>query len=59
MNVGQRINWIRSMGSLIDLWPKGKAGVEARWVQNIDTLYLLIYGTDSRFDWVLHFLPGW
>ena len=59
MTIGQTINWIRSQGSKIDLWPKGSAGVEARWIVDGDTLYVLIYGTDSRFDWILHFLPGW
>jgi len=59
MTIGQTINWIRSQGSKIDLWPKGSAGVEARWITDGDTLYVLIYGTDSRFDWILHFLPGW
>jgi len=59
MTIGQRINWIRSQGSKIDLWPKGRAGVEAHWIIDGDTLYVLIYGTDSRFDWILHFLPGW
>ena len=59
MTIGQTINWIRSQGSKIDLWPKGSAGVEARWIIDGDTLYVLIYGTDSRFDWILHFLPGW
>jgi len=59
MTIGQIINWIRAQGSKIDLWPKGSAGVEARWIVDGDTLYVLIYGTDSRFDWILHFLPGW
>jgi len=59
MTIGQTINWIRSQGSKIDLWPKGSPGVEARWIVDGDTLYVLIYGTDSRFDWILHFLPGW
>jgi len=59
MTVGQKINWVRSQGSKIDLWPKGSAGVEAKYVIDDSILYLLIYGTDSRFDWILHFLPGW
>ena len=59
MTIGQTINWIRSQGSKIDLWPKGSPGVEACWIIDGDTLYVLIYGTDSRFDWILHFLPGW
>jgi len=59
MTIGQTINLIRSQGYKIDLWPKGSPGVEARWIVDNDTLYVLIYGTDSRFDWILHFLPKW
>ena len=46
------------MWNKIDLWPSGKAGIEARWrVENGD-LYCFIGGSDHWVDWIHHFLPG-
>jgi pimeloyl-ACP methyl ester carboxylesterase len=48
---------------MIDLAPKGKAGVEARYRIHKDgdrkVFFLFIKGSDSSFDWFLHILPTW
>lgn len=49
----------RKAGMKIDLFPVGKAGVEAKAFVDDDGLFVFVYGTDHRFDWILHFLPGW
>ncbi len=62
LTIGERIAKTKKEGEKIDLWPSGKEGVEARWIVSNEitkTLQVLIYGTDSIFDWILHFLPGW
>lgn len=43
----------------IDLWPEGKAGIEARykWVPG-KTLHVYIPGTNHILDWIHHFMPG-
>jgi hypothetical protein len=42
----------------IDLWPKGPAGVEARWRRDGDTVYCFIGGSDHWIDWLHHVIPG-
>ena len=42
----------------IDLWPKGPAGVEARWRKDEYTAYCFIGGSDHWIDWIHHILPG-
>jgi len=61
MKVGKSLELIREHGLKIDLFPSGKAGVEAKVFLNpiTETAWVLVYGTDSAFDWILHFLPGW
>ncbi len=41
----------------IDLFPKGPAGVEARWRERDGIVYCYIQGSDHWIDWFHHFLP--
>mgnify|MGYP005849420523 FL=1 len=59
MKKGTLIRLIRATGTLIDLPPKGPYGVEAKILTRGDTASVFVYGSDSVFDWILHFLPAW
>lgn len=44
--------------SRIDLFPSGKAGIEAKWRVEDGDVYCFIGGSDHWVDWLHHFLPG-
>ena len=41
----------------IDIWPKGKAGFDARYRVDEDRLFVYCNGTDHWADWLHHFAP--
>ncbi len=47
------MDWIK-----IDLWPKGKAGIEAKYRIEGDTLYCFVLGSNHPMDWLHHIIPG-
>lgn len=42
----------------LDMFPSGKAGIEARWREDDGDIYCFIGGSDHWVDWLHHFLPG-
>lgn len=42
----------------IDLGPDGSSGIEAKFRIAENILYLYVYGSDHKDDWVHHVLPG-
>lgn len=58
-SLGDLLMKCRRDGHLVDLPPQGKSGIEFKYLIENDILYIFIYGTDSFFDWVFHFLVGW
>lgn len=46
------VDWIK-----IDLWPHGRAGIDARFRTTATDLYLYIEGTNHPLDWLHHVTP--
>ena len=46
------MDWIK-----IDLWPHGRAGIDARFRTTATDLYLYIEGTNHPLDWLHHVTP--